>query len=87
MLSHVTGEGRPHGVRIIDISPLGLMCRSDNALPIGDRISIWLPLVKDHDAHIRWVEDGRIGLEFVEPIAPLIYQQMLALIPPRRSAW
>ncbi|MDO7833792.1 PilZ domain-containing protein [Sphingobium sp. HBC34] len=87
MLSHVTAHGRTHGVRIINISPHGLMCRSDSSLLPGERICIWLPLLKDHAAEVRWVEDNRVGLEFFEPIAPKIYDAMLTLIPPRRTAW
>ncbi|MBA4091854.1 PilZ domain-containing protein [Sphingobium sp. 3R8] len=87
MVSHVTAQGRSHGVRIINISALGLMCRSDSALLQGERVSIWLPILKDYPAEIRWVEDGRVGMEFYEPISPKIYDAMLSLIPPRRTAW
>ncbi|QGP80902.1 PilZ domain-containing protein [Sphingobium sp. CAP-1] len=87
MVSHVTVRGRTYGVRIINISPHGLMCRSDSPLTPGDRASIWLPILKDHVAEIRWAQDSRAGMEFFEPIAPKIYDAMLTLIPPRRTAW
>ncbi|MEQ6333062.1 PilZ domain-containing protein [Sphingobium sp. MK2] len=87
LLSHVTARHRAHSVRIINLSPLGLMCRSDEALGVGERITVWLPLVQDMPADIRWVEDGRIGMEFIEPIKPRIYDALMTLIPPRQTAW
>lgn len=87
MVSHVNVGGRSHGARIINISPLGLMCRTDADLLIGQRLSIWLPILKDMQAEVRWAEDKRIGVEFLQPIEPGIYDAMLALIPPRQTAW
>lgn len=87
MVSHATARGRTHGVRIINLSPLGLMCRCEGELLMGERVTIWLPLLKDHPAEIRWSEDGRIGMEFFEPIKPRIYDALMALIPPRQTAW
>lgn len=87
MVSHVMARGRSHGVRIINISPLGLMCRTDAELLIGERVNIWLPIVKDVRAEVRWAEDGRVGVEFMDPIQPRIYDAMLSLIPPRQTAW
>lgn len=87
MVSHITADGRTHGVRIINISGLGLMCRSDEPLALSGRVLIWLPVLKDRRAEIRWIEDGRIGLEFAEPIPAASYDAMMALIPPRRTAW
>ncbi|MFC3441381.1 PilZ domain-containing protein [Sphingobium rhizovicinum] len=87
MVSHIMAGGRSYGVRIINISPLGLMCRSDSLFTPGDRVSVWLPILQDYPTEIRWIEDGRAGMEFFEPITPQIYDAMLTLIPPRRTAW
>lgn len=87
MVSHIISHGRTYGVRIINISALGLMCRTDTPLMIGERITIWLPIVKDLQAEVRWAEDSRIGVEFREAIEPSVYDAMLALIPPRQTAW
>jgi hypothetical protein len=87
LVSHVTVRDRTQGVRIINISPLGLMCRSDDSLLPGDRIAIWLPVVKDYPAEIRWAEDGRVGMEFLTPVNPRLYDAMMALIPPRQTIW
>ncbi|MDI1295550.1 MAG: PilZ domain-containing protein [bacterium] len=86
MVSHIAALGETVRVQIIDISPLGLMCRTDGDIKPGDRVTVWLPLLKDCPAEIRWVEDGRAGMAFLDPIRPRIYDALLALIPPRPTA-
>ncbi|WP_340264162.1 PilZ domain-containing protein [Sphingobium mellinum] len=86
-VSHLSARGQSHGVRIINISALGLMCRTEAELLIGERVSVWLPIAKDVQAEVRWAEDSRIGVEFRVPIEARIYDAMLALIPPRQTAW
>lgn len=87
MVSHIGVDGRSHGIRIINISPLGLMCRTDAEISLGQRISVWLPVVKDVLAEVRWAEDGRIGVEYRAPIEQNVYEAMLDLIPRRQTAW
>ncbi|MEC3910863.1 PilZ domain-containing protein [Sphingobium sp. CR2-8] len=87
MVSHATARGRSQSIRIINISSLGLMCRTDGDLLKGERVSVWLPIVKDYEAEIRWVEGNRVGMEFYTAIEPRIYDAMLSLIPPRRTEW
>lgn len=87
MPSHLSSGGHSHPIRIINISALGLMCRTEATLLAAERITVWLPVLKDYPAEIRWAEDGRVGMEFFEPITPRIYDAMLSLIPPRQTAW
>ena len=87
MVSHVTVTGKTHGIRIINISALGLMCRCDADLSVGKRLSVWLPVVRDIAAEVRWAADRRVGMEFLAPIDAATYDAMLSLIPPRRTAW
>ncbi|HUD92995.1 PilZ domain-containing protein [Sphingobium sp.] len=87
MVSHATARGRTQSIRIINISALGLMCRTDGELLTGERVTVWLPVLKDYPSVVRWAEDGRAGLEFMEPVNPRLYDAMMALIPPRRTAW
>lgn len=54
---------------------------------MGERVTTWLPVLKDYPAEIRWVEDGRVGMEFLEPIKPRLYDAIMALVPPRQTAW
>jgi hypothetical protein len=87
MVSHILIGGQSHGVRIINISPLGLMCRAEAELMVGQRLSVWLPIVKHVRAEVRWAEDKRVGVEFLQPVEAQIYEAMLSLIPPRQTAW
>lgn len=87
LVSHVTARGRTHGVRIINVSPLGLMCRSDADLLVGEKLTIWLPLVHNIQAQVRWAENGRFGLEYRTPIPITRYASVLELMPARRVAW
>lgn len=87
LVSHISASGHTHGVQIINISPLGLMCRTDARLFVGERVKIWLPMMRDMPGEIRWTEGGRIGLEFLGEIEARAYVRMLSLIPPRRAAW
>lgn len=87
LASHATARGQSQGIRIINISALGLMCRNEEPLMTGEHVTVWLPILKDYPAEVRWAEDGRAGMEFLEPITPELYDAMLSLIPPRRTAW
>ncbi|MEJ7927223.1 PilZ domain-containing protein [Sphingobium sp. AN641] len=87
LVSHATARGCTHGIRVINLSPLGLMCRTGADLRLGERLTVWLPLAHDVAADIRWIEHGRIGMEFVTPISLATYDRMLTLMPARRVAW
>jgi hypothetical protein len=87
LVSHATARGQTHDVRVINVSPLGLMCRTEATLLPGEKLTIWLPILKDIPAEIRWAENGRVGMEFLSPITPTLYDAMLALIPPRQTEW
>ncbi|MGV3770820.1 MAG: PilZ domain-containing protein [Sphingobium phenoxybenzoativorans] len=80
-------RGLMHEIRVINISALGLMARIDADVRKGDKLIIELPHVRTVDAIVRWVEDGRIGTEFVNPVAQADYALMLVSIPKRQTAW
>jgi hypothetical protein len=87
LVSHATARGRTHSIRVINVSPLGLMCRTDAELLLGEKLTVWLPLLKDIPAKVRWAEEGRVGLEFLTQVPSRNYDAMLALMPPRRTEW
>lgn len=87
MVSHMMSHGSSHAIRIINISPLGLMARCEGGFAIGDHVTVRLPLQQDHAALIRWNEGGRVGMEFLTPIEPVSYARLIALMPPRQTAW
>lgn len=87
IVSHLRARGQTHDIRVINISPLGLMCRTEADVRVGERILIWLPVIRNVRAEVRWAEDGRVGVEFQEPVQLHTYEAMLSLIPPRQTAW
>ncbi len=80
-------RGVMHDLRVINISPLGLMGRIDADVQKGDRLIVELPHVRTLEAIVRWVEDGRIGTEFLSAVPPHDYGLMLASMPRRQTAW
>ncbi|PZU57517.1 MAG: pilus assembly protein PilZ [Sphingobium sp.] len=74
-------------VRVVNISPLGLMARTDADMSRGDRLIFELPHVRTVHAIVRWVEHGRIGTEFLRPIGDEDYRLMLAFMPRRQRDW
>jgi hypothetical protein len=80
-------RGIMHEVRVINISPLGLMGRIDANVQKGDRLIVELPHVRTVETIVRWIEDGRIGTEFVNAIPADDYALMLVFMPRRQTAW
>jgi hypothetical protein len=60
--------GRNHVVRIGNLSASGAMVLSGEVPRIGDAVTLQL---LDHGAvagHVRWVRDGRVGINFATPL-------------------
>lgn len=72
---------------VVDVSPYGFMCRSSAAIQINDLIAIKLPVVGMTTARIVWSLGGRVGGEFITPIASDLYPRMLANAPNDKPAW
>ncbi len=65
VLSH---RDRNHVVRVSNISSSGAMVAQIDGLHIGETVTLQL---LDHGAvagQVRWVRDGRVGINFVEPL-------------------
>lgn len=74
-------------LHVVNISRLGLMARTQAALNKSERLIIQLPLCGKVEAMVRWVEDGRIGTEFLAPVCEKQYERMLRLMPGRQLGW
>lgn len=64
----LTHGDRNHVVRVGNVSTLGAMVVYANPLHIGEKVSLQL---FDHGAvagQVRWVRDGRVGINFVDPL-------------------
>jgi hypothetical protein len=61
-------DGRDHVVRVGNISNSGAMVVYSDVPNIGEEVTLQL---LDHGAvagHVRWVRDGRVGINFVAPL-------------------
>ena len=85
--TRATGRSGVHDVRVVNVSPLGLMGRVSSAVVAGDKLLFELPHVRRIEAVVRWVEDGRIGVEFMREIESQNYYAMLAFMPARQTNW
>lgn len=79
--TQATGEhGQPHVITIVNLSPGGLMARSDAALESGDALSVDLPTVGRVGLEVRWSLGGRIGCRFDRPVQAERYYPLLAAV-------
>jgi hypothetical protein len=65
VLSH---GGRNHVVRVANVSASGAMVVYPDVPRIGEEVTLQL---LDHGAvagHVRWVRDGRVGINFATPL-------------------
>ena len=59
-------RGRAHVVRLANISPSGAMVIFKGVPHIGERVTLQLLDHGEQSAYVRWVRDGRIGINFAE---------------------
>lgn len=78
--SAVSPDGSRLELRIVNISPHGLMARCEVCPAVGRRLRVTLPKVGAIDAEVRWAMGGRIGCEFAEPIDLAGYYDLLAAL-------
>lgn len=64
-------------VLVVNLSPGGLMIRSDAPVSVGEWMKIQLPLQGEVQAAVRWALGGRIGCQFEKPIDPRHYHAVL----------
>ena len=62
------GPGRALSVRVLNISRGGFMAECEGGLKLRSVISFAAPNGETFPAKVRWVKDGRIGCEFVNPL-------------------
>lgn len=71
-------DGTALPVTVVDLSPHGLMARTDATFEPGDRITLALPVVGVVRAEVRWSLGGRIGCR-LDPAVPIArYYELLA---------
>ncbi|MGK2910254.1 MAG: PilZ domain-containing protein [Sphingobium sp.] len=85
--ARATGCSGVHDIQVVNVSPLGLMGRIKTDVTAGDKLLFELPHVRRVESVVRWVEDGRIGVEFSSAIEADRYKAMLAYMPQRQTNW
>lgn len=60
------------------------MRTEDPALFAGERIELFLGPVGPIDAHVRWIDEARAGVEFAAPVDAAIVGYFVAFIDERR---
>jgi hypothetical protein len=65
---------------VVNLSPGGLMARSDVDLVAGEWLKIQLPIVGIITAAVRWSLGGRIGCQFDHAVEARTYGQLLAAV-------
>ena len=60
----VTLRDQDHLVAVLNLSARGAMIESDVAPRIGEAVAIRFPECNPIHAFVRWVRDGRVGLNF-----------------------
>lgn len=61
-------RGRRHVVRLLNVSSSGAMLVLPVVPHIGERVSVQLLGRDPIAAHVRWVRDGKIGINFLVPL-------------------
>ena len=78
--TRATLANRPCPVLVVNISPSGLMLRSEAVVAVGDHIQVALPTAGEVAAAVRWALGGRIGCQFDAPIPASRYPAVLAAL-------
>ena len=73
-------DARQLNLRVVNISPHGLMARCETDFQIGDRIRVTLPAVGVTVAEVRWSLGGRIGCQFDHAMDLAGYYELVAVL-------
>ena len=66
--------------QVVNISANGFMARTEMELPIGQALTIRLPVVGEVKAEVRWALGGRIGCQFARMIELAAYLELLGTL-------
>ena len=67
-------------IQVVNISANGFMARTEAPLPIGQALTVRLPVVGEMKAEVRWALGGRIGCQFTRMIALADYLDLLGTL-------
>lgn len=75
----------PNPALLLNLSPLGFMVRTDMTIIDGSMVSIELPIIGEVKARSIWSMEQNLGAEFLKPIDPHSYGQIMAVIDRERG--
>ncbi|MEH3158179.1 MAG: PilZ domain-containing protein, partial [Sphingomonas taxi] len=64
-------------VLVVNLSPNGLMIRSDVPVSVGEWLRVTLPVIGEVQVAVRWALGGRIGCQMEKPIPANRYHAVL----------
>ncbi|WP_232833992.1 MULTISPECIES: PilZ domain-containing protein [unclassified Sphingomonas] len=70
-------DGRTISVLVVNLSPGGLMLRSDAAVSVGEWVRVQLPVIGEVQAAVRWALGGRIGCQLERGVPANRYHAVL----------
>ena len=73
-------DAQPINLQVVNLSPHGLMARSDTPFQTGDRLRIVLPVAGTVTGEVRWSLGGRLGCQFDPAINLANYYELIALL-------
>ncbi|AOW23479.1 pilus assembly protein PilZ [Sphingomonas melonis TY] len=73
----VLTDRRTLSVLAVNLSPQGVMIRSDADVSVGEWLRVTLPVVGEMQAAVRWALGGRIGCQFEKAIPANQYHAVL----------
>ena len=77
--SRIRAHSRPdYSMRICNVSSVGLMAMTPCPVSDHDRVQVELPAIGWQEAVVVWALGDRIGVSFMRPIEPELYDRFIA---------
>ena len=67
-----TRDGRRLDCAVLDLSAGGAKLRIEHSLATGDLVTLTSPRFGVRRARVAWVEAGRLGLQFLDVVGPVV---------------
>jgi PilZ domain len=68
-------------IEVVDLSTHGCRIEFEGALIVGAHAWLTLPSLESRHARVAWMVEGEAGLDFVEPLHPIVAQSLLEITP------
>jgi hypothetical protein len=65
-------------IEVLNLSTDGFMAHADAALEVGASVWLKLPGLEPQNSQVIWVEDGKAGFQFSNPLHPATLELLVA---------